>query len=137
MKYFFLIALLFFYEGNINSQINTKMNNAGSISNKVTNDGKKFSLIATIEILPGYEAAVKKALFSMAAETRKESGVELFLINTKNDLPNTILIYETYQSEAAFELHKSLPHARSFFEFTKGKIKDDKIDVVLLTAIDN
>ena len=108
-----------------------------STANQDTNSGNKFNLLATIEILPGFEDAVRKELAAMAVETRKEPGVELFLINTSNDSPRTILIYETYKSEADFEFHKSLPHAGTFFEFVKGKIKDDKIGVTLLTAINN
>ena len=110
---------------------------SSSANNKDINAGKKFNLIATIEILPGFEAEVKKATVAMAAETRKEAGVESFLINTKSDSPQTILIYETYRSETDFELHKTLPHSKAFFEFLKGKTKDDKIGVTLLTGIDN
>ncbi|MBO9203489.1 MULTISPECIES: nuclear transport factor 2 family protein [Niastella] len=122
----------------VNKMISDIAQDASSLTkDKVTKGGKKFNLIATIEILPGFEAAVKKAMVTMAAETRKEAGVELFLINTKKDSPQTILIYETYRSEADFELHKTLPHSKVFFEFVKGKIKDDKIGVNLLTGIDN
>jgi quinol monooxygenase YgiN len=122
----------------VNKMISDVAQNASSSAKiKGASGGKKFNLIATIEILPGFEAAIKKAMVTMAAETRKETGVELFLISTEKDSPQTILIYETYRSETDFELHKTLAHSKVFFEFVKGKIKDDKIGVTFLTGIDN
>ncbi|NLR78011.1 nuclear transport factor 2 family protein [Chitinophaga eiseniae] len=98
---------------------------------------KKLRLIATMEVLPGFETDVKKAISVMAVETRKEAGVELFLINTQSDSPQTIVVYEVYQSSEIFELHKAAPHAKAFFEFVKGKIKNDKIATTFLTDISN
>ena len=97
----------------------------------------KVILLAYINILPGFEKEVKEAMNTMAAETSKESGSEQFLPYTRNDSPQTIVIYEIYKNDAAFELHKSLPHSKIFFEFVKGKIVDDKIEVVLLTELNS
>ncbi|MBN9381868.1 MAG: nuclear transport factor 2 family protein [Chitinophagaceae bacterium] len=120
----------------VNKMISDVADNGDSLPKDIKGS-KKFNLIATIEILPGFEAVVKKAMVAMVVETNKEPGVELFLANTKNDSPQTIVIYETYKSEADFELHKTLPHSKAFFEFVKGKIKDDKIGVTLLTDVNN
>jgi quinol monooxygenase YgiN len=46
-----------------------------------------------------------------------------------------IVIYETYTNDESFQLHKTSPHAAAFFEFVKGKIADNKIEVVFLTEL--
>ena len=42
---------------------------------------------------------------------------------------------ESQQKDSA--VHKTAPHAARFFEFVKGKIVNDKIEVVFLTALNN
>lgn len=96
---------------------------------------EKVILIANIIILPGFEEEVKKATVALATETRKETGSELFLIHTRNDSPQNIVFYEIYHSEDAFGQHKTFAHSKRFFEFVKGKIKDDKIEVIFLTKL--
>ena len=95
----------------------------------------KVILLAYINILPGFEKEVQEAMIKMTAETNKEPGSEQFLPYTRNDSPQTIIIYEIYKNDEAFQLHRTTPHARAFFEFVKGKIVDDKIEVVFLTPL--
>lgn len=95
----------------------------------------KAILLAYINILPGFEEDVKKATIKLATETRKEPGSEQFLVHTRNDSPLSLVFYEIYQNDTAFQVHKTLPHATSYFEFVKGKIVDDKIEVVFLTPL--
>lgn len=71
----------------------------------------------------------------MAVETRKEKGCETFLIHTRNDSPQTIVFYEIYDSEEAFQQHKTYPHAERYFELFKGKIENDRPEVILLTEL--
>ena len=97
----------------------------------------KLILIANITILPGFEEEVKKATIALATETRKETGSESFLIHTQNDSPQTVVFYEIYHSQEAFEQHKTFAYSEKFFEFVKGKIKDDKIEVIFLTRLDS
>jgi quinol monooxygenase YgiN len=95
----------------------------------------KFILIAEIKIFAGFEAEIKKATIAMAVETRKEKGCEAFLINTRSDSPQTIIFYEIYASEEAFQQHKTYPHAERYFEFFKGKIENDRPEVTFLTEL--
>ena len=96
---------------------------------------KKLILIANFNILPGFEEEVKKATIALAAETRKEAGCELFLVHTQNDSPQKIVFYEIYQSEEVFEQHKAFEYSERFFEFLKGRIEDDKLEVTFLTKL--
>jgi quinol monooxygenase YgiN len=95
----------------------------------------KVTLVAYINVLPGYEKEIKKALTQMATASRKEPGCEQFVANFRNDAPQMIVIYETYKNDEAFQLHKTSPHAAAFFEFVKGKIADNKIEGVFLTEL--
>jgi quinol monooxygenase YgiN len=97
----------------------------------------KVILIAYINILHGFEKQVKKAMITMAAESCKETGCEQYLINTRNDSPQTIVTYEVYQNDEAFQVHKTSAYAKTFFEYLKGKIKNDKVEVVFLTELNS
>ncbi len=98
---------------------------------------KKYTLIASFKIIPGFEEELKKATIALATETRKETGSELFLIHTRNDSPQTIFFYEIYQSEEAFQQHKAYDYTERYLELLKGRIENDKPEVVLLTALDS
>lgn len=121
----------------VNKMISDIANQENDRSTNNESADKQLKLIATMEVLPGFETDVKKAINVMAVETRKEAGVELFLINTQSDSPQTIIVYEVYQSSEVFERHKTTPHAKTFFEFVKGKIKNDKIATTFLTDINH
>lgn len=95
----------------------------------------KARLVAYLEILPAFEKELKGALVTMAAESNKEPGCEQFVVNSRNDSPLSIVIYEAYKDNEAFQSHKTSAHAKRFFDFVKGKIANDKIDVVFLTGL--
>lgn len=97
----------------------------------------KTLLIATIHILPGFEKEVKGALKTMEIASNKETGCEQFVANTQKDSPQTVVVYEVYKNDEAFQLHKTSPHAKAFFEFVKGKIVNDKIETVFLTELNS
>ncbi|MBV8390053.1 MAG: antibiotic biosynthesis monooxygenase [Mucilaginibacter sp.] len=97
----------------------------------------KVTLVAYFTILPGFEKEIKEATATLAAETSKEAGSEKFAPYTRNDSPQSIVVYEVYKNDEAFQLHKTLPHAKAFFAFVKGKIVNDKIEVVFLTGLNS
>ncbi|NLR68968.1 hypothetical protein HGH92_32000 [Chitinophaga varians] len=97
----------------------------------------KANVVAYMEILPAFQKEMKEALVAMAAESNREPGCVQFVVNTRNDSPLSVVIYEEYRNDAAFEVHRTSAHARKFFEFVKGKIVNDKIDVVLLTTVNS
>ena len=97
----------------------------------------KVTVVAYMNILPGFENEMKKALGTMATASRKEKDCEQFDANIRSDSPRMVVIYETYKSNEAFQLHKTSSHALAFFEFAKGKIVDDKIEGVYLTEVNS
>lgn len=101
-----------------------------------SNESKgKTTVIATMTILPGFEKDVQTALSTMITESNKEADCEQFVATFEKDVPQKVVVYEVYNSDAAFEWHKTTPHAKAFFELVKGKIANDKIDAVRLTEI--
>ena len=98
---------------------------------------EKCILIANFNMIPGFEEEVKKATIVLATETRKESGSELFLIHTQNYSPQTIVFYEIYSSQEAFEQHKAYAYTEKYFKFLQGKVEDDKPEVIFLTTLNN
>jgi quinol monooxygenase YgiN len=97
----------------------------------------KVTMVAYINVLPGFEKEMTEALTTMTKASRKEAGCEQFAANVRNDAPQMVVIYETYVNDKAFQLHKASPHALAFFEFVKGKIANDKIEGVLLTELNS
>ena len=108
---------------------------AGEWSTGTAVAGIKTLLIATIHILPGFEKEVKEALKTMEVASNKETGCEQFVANTQKDSSQTVIIYEAYKNDEAFQLHKTSSHAKAFFVFVKGKIVNDKIETVFLTEL--
>jgi quinol monooxygenase YgiN len=106
-------------------------------SEKRPAETSKVTLVANIEILPAFEKEVKEGLVVMRAESNKELGCEQFVVNTRNDSPLSIVIYEVYKDDETFQSHKTSPHAKKFFELVKGKIVNDKIEVIMLTGLNN
>ena len=98
---------------------------------------EKLILIANFNIIPGFEEELKKATIALAAETRKETGCELFLIHTRNDSPQTIFFYEIYHSKEAFEEHKTFAYTQRYFEFQKDRVENGKAEVIFLTSLDS
>ncbi|WP_426670464.1 nuclear transport factor 2 family protein [Mucilaginibacter sp. McL0603] len=109
----------------------------GSKSTGTPAAGIKTSLIATIRILPGFEKEVKEALKTMEIESNKEPGCEQFVVSIQKNSPQTVVVYEVYKNDEAFQLHVNSAHAKAFFEFLKGKMVDDKIETVFLTKLDS
>jgi quinol monooxygenase YgiN len=99
--------------------------------------GSQTWMIATMHILPGFEKEVKSGLNTMEIESNKEAVCEQFVVNFQKDAPQTVVIYEGYKNEETFELHKTSTYAKAFFELVKGKIENDKIETVFLTALNS
>ena len=56
------------------------------------------------------------ALRSLQAQTRTEPGNQAFLVHQDQQDPQTILIWEAFDSEAAFQQHLQSPHLQGFLQ---------------------
>lgn len=98
------------------------------------NNGK-IVILAQIKILPGYEAEVKKVAEEVWAATRKEAGNESFIFNLKKEDPSTIIFYEVFRDQQAYDAHATSEHVKIFRGKLKGKVAGDGPSVTYLTQL--
>ena len=80
--------------------------------------------IAELEIDPGQLPAYRDALKEeIATAIRVEPGVlTLYAVSVK-DQPSQVRIFETYQDQAAYQLHVQTPHFKKYKAETQGMVK--------------
>jgi quinol monooxygenase YgiN len=64
------------------------------------------------EASEGNAEAAADIIARFAPEARKESGLELLMVNRCADNPSQFLFYEVFRDEAAFAAHQETPHFR-------------------------
>lgn len=93
------------------------------------------NIVATLNILPGFEEEVHTAALEMQEQTKKEKGCSQFLFNINKNNPSVIVFIERFVSKAAFEEHKVAPHTKVFFDKVKGKIEGDAPNLHFIQTI--
>lgn len=93
-------------------------------------ESKKITILAELNILPGFENTVLENAEKVWIETRRESGCEAFFFNTKNK--NTIVFFEVFKSEEDFEFHKKARYTAEFLASLAGKVVDDEPHLTFL-----
>lgn len=63
---------------------------------------------------PGAEAEIAAILDELVPKIRAEPGNVSFTAHRAKDDPNDILLYEVYESEAAFDAHRQTEHFRTY-----------------------
>jgi len=97
---------------------------------------EKFTILAKITILPGFEAGVKAAARQVWKETIKESGCEMFLYNSESGTENIIYFLEVFLTMEAFNVHLELEHTKDFLSYIKGKVVGDFSEQTFLDRIE-
>lgn len=85
----------------------------------------KVVLTAEIKVFPGFEQEILAAAEKNWIATRQEQGCESFMLHTGRESKASILVFEIFSSEEAFEFHKHAPHTRAFMASLKGKVEGD------------
>jgi (4S)-4-hydroxy-5-phosphonooxypentane-2,3-dione isomerase len=81
----------------------------------------KLAVIGTVDMAPGRRSEVLAALKAHKDRVLKdESGTLKFEILTPREDETRILLFEVYQDDAAFELHRTKPSITRFREETAG-----------------
>lgn len=79
--------------------------------------------MAELVIDPAQMEAFKAAVTEgMQEAVRSEPGVFALYAVAKKDSPNTLVFFEIYASEEAYQTHLQSPHFRKFFETTKSMV---------------
>jgi quinol monooxygenase YgiN len=72
-------------------------------------------VVAEFEVKPeAMDAFVAAAIADARASVANEPGCRQFDVTRSNEDPNRILLYEVYDSEAAFDAHLQTPHLATF-----------------------
>jgi quinol monooxygenase YgiN len=90
----------------------------------------ELKIIATILVKPEYEEEIKKAMYIVVDETRKENGnisYDLYQ-NSKESLKYTFI--EVWKSQEDIYAHNNSLHFKDFIKFLEGKYDHLEIDIV-------
>lgn len=73
-------------------------------------NANRLAFTVTWEASEGNAEAAADIITRFAPEARKESGLELLMVNRCADNPSQFLFYEVFRDEAAFAAHQETPH---------------------------
>jgi quinol monooxygenase YgiN len=74
-----------------------------------------FVIVAEFEVRPeAIDAFLEAAIADASASIANESGCRQFDVTRSNEDPNRVLLYEVYDSAAAFDAHLEMPHLQTF-----------------------
>jgi quinol monooxygenase YgiN len=74
-----------------------------------------FVIVAEFEVRPeAIDAFLEAAIADASASIANEAGCRQFDVTRSNEHPNQVLLYEVYNSQAAFDAHLETPHLKAF-----------------------
>jgi len=71
---------------------------------------KQLAFTVMWEASEGNAEVAADIIARFAPEARKESGLELLMVNRCTDNPSQFLFYEVFRDKAAFAAHQETPH---------------------------
>ncbi len=87
-----------------------------------------FAVAVTMEVKPGRMEAFLPLMFENAtASLREEAGCRQFDVCRDADRPDTVFLYETYDSPEAFQVHLASPHFKAFDDATGHMLADKQV----------
>ena len=82
-----------------------------------------FAVVVTLKVKPANrEAFLPLMQENAAASLRDEPGCRQFDICTDPEQPETVLLYEIYDSPDAFQAHLETPHFKAFDNWTASML---------------
>jgi quinol monooxygenase YgiN len=77
--------------------------------------GGAFVIVAEFEVKPeAIDAFLEAAVADASASVANEPGCRQFDVTRSSEQPNRVLLYEVYDSAAAFDAHLETPHLKTF-----------------------
>jgi quinol monooxygenase YgiN len=74
----------------------------------------------TYTIKPGHEAEAAEHLRRLVPFSRAEAGCRMYIVHRSIEDPRMFFIYEQYDDQAAFDVHRASPH---FLEHGKNGVQ--------------
>jgi quinol monooxygenase YgiN len=80
-----------------------------------TGGERAFVIVAEFEVKPeAIDAFLEAAVADASASVANEPGCRQFDVTRSSEQPNRVLLYEVYDSAAAFDAHLEMPHLKTF-----------------------
>lgn len=87
-----------------------------------------YAVTVTFAIAPGRMPDFLPLMYANAsASLRDEPGCRQFDVATDPARPDTVFLYELYDTEADFKAHLTLPHFLSFAEETEAMVAEKTV----------
>jgi len=94
-----------------------------------------FVVCVDFEIEPGQTEVFMAAVRTNAEQSfNQEVGCQQFDVCQDRQFPNSIFLYEVYDDEAAFEIHKLTPHFGTFNQAIGGIVVNKVIRILNLAS---
>ncbi len=84
-------------------------------------------VVARYLVTAGHESTVVHLLRKNAEASRTEPGCLEFSVYQEIDDPRTVLLYERYTSEDAFQAHRQTPHFKDLIEGQVVPLLDERV----------
>lgn len=92
-----------------------------------------FVVTVTFAVKPGrMDAFLPKIMENARLSLRLEPGCGVFDVCTSPKAPDEVFLYERYEDEAAFEIHKTMPHYLDFSADAEPLLADRTVKTYLL-----
>ena len=94
-----------------------------------------FVVCVEFQIEPGQTDAFLAAVRKNAEQSfNQEVGCQQFDVCQDRQFPNSVFLYEVYDDEAAFEIHKLTAHYGEFIQATGGMVVNKSIRLLNLDS---
>ena len=88
----------------------------------------RFAIIVEFELLEGsFDLFHQEVMKNAETSKSEEPGCQIFDVLIPNKEENRIVLYEVYESEAAFQKHLMTRHFKNFSDRVSGLITDRKL----------
>ena len=88
----------------------------------------RFAIIVEFDLLEGsFDLFHQEVMKNAGASKSEEPGCQVFDVLIPNKAKNRIVLYEVYDSEAAFQEHLMTRHFKDFSNRVSGLVRDRKL----------
>jgi quinol monooxygenase YgiN len=91
------------------------------------------ALLAEVTALPGKADLIRDLLRDYGQKVRQEPGNQVFSCHQVETRPNHFVVYEVYESQAAFDAHLAAPYGAELNQRLKPLIEQPESVLTFLT----